>query len=659
MSSIRILSDRVANQIAAGEVIERPAAVVKELIENSLDAGATRIEVEFRQGGRSYIRIEDNGCGMSQDDALMSLERHGTSKMTETNDLQRIVTFGFRGEAIPSIASVSRFVLQTRKEGAEHGTEILVNGGKFVHVRECGVPVGTRIEVNQLFNSVPARRKFLKTDATESAHIIQCARLHAIAHPGVGFKVIENDRTVFQSGSCPDLGQRLAEIFGRGLGAILLPLKAEEGGMTLSGFIGRPAASRATRHELLTFVNSRPVESRTLGYAVLESYHNSLPKGRYPVAFLFLGIDPAGVDVNVHPAKREVRFREESRVRSFVIRAVLARLREEEGGVEVESGNEAGAALTQPLGRATGAIPAGPGPEPWSEGAAKAGGVPVSGAAGGHDREEGAKETPAQSVRRVEVSVGRASNPAPGGRFDGVLPSAEPLRKPMAPASPHLGSAGGGTSVAPGGASANGGSKATVPSGQRYDWRWRFIGQARGSLALFETGAGLVVMDRRAAHERLMYEDILEQFRKGEARSQGLLFPVPLELDPVATALLADHLEFINGNGFEISVFGRNFFRIEAVPPWLEPSLAEPFVRDLLAVIREKGLPEHQPELARERIALLAAGKAIRVSDRVTEEEIVALARRLMKCETPLTSPLGRSTFFEMGAGEIEKRLQR
>lgn len=623
MSSIRILSDRVANQIAAGEVIERPAAVAKELIENSLDAGASRIEVEFRHGGRSYIRVEDDGAGMSQDDALMSLERHGTSKISETGDLQRILTFGFRGEALPSIASVSRFVLQTRMEGAEHGTEILVNGGKIIHVRECGMPVGTRIEVGRLFSSVPARRKFLKTDATESAHIIQCARLHAVAHPAVAFKVIENDRTVFQSASCPNLEQRLAEIFGRALASILVPVEARDGDLTLTGFIGQPSASRATRHEMLTFVNSRPVESRTLGYALLESYHNSLPKGRYPVAFLFLGIDPAGVDVNVHPAKREVRFREEARVRGFIIRTVLERLRQ--------------------------------------------GLVPVAPAEVETKAEAPTPPSPDASPRTVpSPAPGIVEKSAPIARKFPLAPShATPPPRPSAPASRD-----GGSPVEPAEPTAEPADRAesdrrpaSADSGRAaacgHDWRWRYIGQARGFLALFETGAGVVVMDRRAAHERLMYEEILEQARNGEVARQALLFPVPLELDPVATAMLADRLDFLNANGFEIAVFGRNFFRIEGVPPWLEPGLAEEFVRDLLAVIREKGLPEQQPELARERIALLASRKAIRVSDRVSEEEIVSLAGRLMRCANPLTSPLGRATFFEIGAGEIEKRLQR
>ncbi|HYP17093.1 MAG TPA: DNA mismatch repair endonuclease MutL, partial [Opitutus sp.] len=249
MAKVRILPDRVANQIAAGEVIERPAAVVKELVENALDAGATRIEVEFRHGGRSLMRIEDNGHGMSRDDALLALERHATSKILEAADLDRLASYGFRGEALPSIASVSRFELQTREAGSDIGTEVLVNGGKFVHVRDCGRPVGTRIEVTHLFNSVPARRKFLKTDQTEAAHIVQCVRLYALACPRTAFTLIEDGRVIFRSPECTTLAERIAEIFGRQIANSLVPLEAVEPSLRLSGLIGRPGVGRATRHE--------------------------------------------------------------------------------------------------------------------------------------------------------------------------------------------------------------------------------------------------------------------------------------------------------------------------------------------------------------------------------------------------------------------------
>ena len=287
MAKVRILSDRVSNQIAAGEVIERPAAVIKELLENALDAGATKVEVEFRVGGRSFMSVEDNGCGMVRDDALLALERHATSKIVEADDLNRLSSYGFRGEALPSIASVSRFVLQTRAQGEDVGTEILINGGKFVHVRECGRPVGTRIEVAQLFNSVPARRKFLKSDQTEAAHIVQCVRLYALARPDVAFVLIEDGRTIFRSPECAQFSERIAEIFGKQIAESLIPLDVREEGFRLHGLIGKPGVGRATRHEMITFVNHRPVDSRTLNYGLIESYQESLPKGRYPLAFVF------------------------------------------------------------------------------------------------------------------------------------------------------------------------------------------------------------------------------------------------------------------------------------------------------------------------------------------------------------------------------------
>ena len=321
MSSIRILSDRVANQIAAGEVIERPVAVVKELVENSIDAGATRIEVEIRNGGKSYIRIEDNGKGMSPDEALLSLERHATSKIREAADLNVVSSFGFRGEALPSIASVSRFTLRSRAEGWEHGTEIKINGGKLIEKKDCGMPVGTVIEVAQLFNSVPARRKFLKTDPTETAHITYNTRLFAVAHPRVAFRVLDSGRTIFQSPACEDLRDRIAEIWGRSLADDLISVDVSDPktGYRLTGLTAKPGVGRSTRRELVTLVNRRPVDSRTLGFAVLDAYHGRIQKGRYPPAFLFLEIEPQEVDVNVHPAKREVRFRNDGAIRRFVL----------------------------------------------------------------------------------------------------------------------------------------------------------------------------------------------------------------------------------------------------------------------------------------------------------------------------------------------------
>ncbi|MSU18482.1 MAG: DNA mismatch repair endonuclease MutL [Lacunisphaera sp.] len=594
MSVIHILTDRVANQIAAGEVIERPAAVVKELVENSLDAGATRVAVEFRAGGRALIRVVDNGCGMTQEDALLSLERHATSKLVETADLDRLGTFGFRGEAVPSIASVSHFELQTRVGSAAAGTEIVINGGKFVHVRECGLAPGTSITVSHLFNSVPARRKFLKTDATESAHIIQTVRLYALACPATAFVLIEDGRVLFQSPVCTTLAERVGEIFGRQLVADLLPVAMAEPGLKLSGLIGKPGVNRSTRHELLMFVNRRPVDSRTLNYALIESYATALAKGRYPVAVLFLELDPAAVDVNVHPAKREVRFRSEGAVRGFVIRAVLQRLRE--WGAPAPRVEPASAGQVHPA--ASEVMP----------------GDPVSLAA-----------------------------PATVN-----LPStAFVIKPPATPSAPAIVR----TAAGPLAVSAPRASAALLG--------WRFLGTAHTDYALWETPSGLMVLDRRAAHERVWFERLEMQFKQGAVASQRLLFAIPVEFDAIASVLLTDQLTFLQRHGFAVAEFGRNFFRIEAVPVWLESSDAVIFLRDIIGLMRDGQLDGKNLDLARTALAQLAAQQAVRLPSSHNETEALALVSQLFACTQPHASPAGRPTHFEFSRGELLRRFQR
>ena len=578
MAKVRILSDRVANQIAAGEVIERPAAVVKELVENALDAGATRVAVHFAHAGRSLIRVEDNGQGMSPEDARMSLERHATSKISDSADLDRLATYGFRGEALPSIASVSRFTLRTRAAGLDSGTEISVNAGRVVHERACGCPVGTRIDVEHLFEPVPARRKFLKTDRTESGHIVNCVRLYALACPAVSFALNEDGREVFRSPQCPGLAERVAEIFGRQAAEGLLPIDFSEPGMRLSGLIGRPGLGRATRHDMVAFVNSRPVDSRTLNGALIESYRESLPQGRYPVAFVFVECDPAEIDVNVHPAKREVRFRREALMRGFVIRSVLGRFRESAGRV----GEGAATQPPAPLG-SPGALPA-----------------PFQVLAG----------EPAQEFARG----------APG----------------------H--------SAAPAGPPADGRPEITLG--------WRFLGAALGSYALFETPQGLVLLDRRAAHERIWYERLKAQFGAGRVDVQRLLLTISIELNPVASAVLMDNLGFLRGHGFEVAEFGRNHFLVEGLPSWMEPGDAEAFIRDLVGALREGRLPASDLDLARDQLARLAAARAVRLPAGTGEAEALALVRELFGTSSPVSSPSGNPTYVELSRGELTRRFQ-
>jgi DNA mismatch repair protein MutL len=320
MSRIRLLPDTVASQVAAGEVVERPASVVKELTENSIDAGARRIEVMIRRGGISLVRVIDDGCGMDRDDALLSLERHATSKIRSAIDLQAIGTLGFRGEALPSVASVSRFRLTTRESGAIAGTEIIVNGGKIDIVRESGEAPGTQVEVRSLFYNLPARRKFLRSENTESRNIEHQIHLQAIGHPQIAFTLLRDDRLVFQLPATAMLRDRIRDLYGVELLERLICVKGSgPRKIRISGYIGQAGLSRQTRAQQLIFVNGRAIESGLITGAVREGYHTALMKGQYPVTFLFLDLDPATFDVNVHPAKREVRFRDPTGVREAIV----------------------------------------------------------------------------------------------------------------------------------------------------------------------------------------------------------------------------------------------------------------------------------------------------------------------------------------------------
>jgi DNA mismatch repair protein MutL len=322
MSRIALLSEEVASQVAAGEVIERPASIVKELVENSIDASARRIEIMIRRGGVSMVRVVDDGVGMDRDDALLCLERHATSKIRTGGDLASIATLGFRGEALPSIASVSRFRLMTREHGALAGTEVAVAGGKIEHVRDCGEAPGTQIEVRSLFFNLPARRKFLRTENTESSHAEHQVHLQAIGHPQIGFVFVNNDRLVCQLSPTTNLLDRIRDLAGMELASQLLEVGAREmDGVTVRGFIGKPGVARTTRAQQVVFVNGRAVENSTVNFALREGYHTALMKGQHPVTFLFIEMNPADVDVNVHPAKREVRFRDSALVREAVVAA--------------------------------------------------------------------------------------------------------------------------------------------------------------------------------------------------------------------------------------------------------------------------------------------------------------------------------------------------
>jgi DNA mismatch repair protein MutL len=601
MPSIRILTDQVANQIAAGEVIERPVAVVKELVENSIDAGATKIEVEFRNGGKSYIRIEDNGVGMAPDDALLSLERHATSKLKAASDLDEVLSFGFRGEALPSIASVSKFRLRTRHAESEHGTEININGGKLLDKRDCGMPVGSVIEVSNLFNSVPARRKFLKTDATESAHITYTCRLFAVAHPHIAFRVLENGRTVFQSPACETLSDRIAEIWGRQLAKDLIPVDAEDSvnGYRLTGLTAKPGIGRSTRRELITMVNSRPVDSRTLGFAVLDAYHGQIQKGRYPPAFLFLDIAPKDIDINVHPAKREIRFRQEGAVRRFVLNAISETLASAQKKIHPSNQTE-----TLDNSKVTRSALLSASPAPSSLGSPR----------------------PATHAN----SLGEA-NPKP---------------RPSAPS----------PSPIPGPSPETTGTE-SAPTEQKPHCNWRFIASFQKRYALFEAEKGLVLLNLRHADQRVRFEQIINQTNLDKTHSQQLLIPMPLELDTLSQQIFEGQRKQLSNNGFRIEAFGRSLYRIEAIPAWITEDKAEDFIRELIDQVRQRGTQRKTSSMTWESVARLAVTESYQTNDPLNNAQIETLAQNLLKCQNPHTAPTGKPTFQEISWREWARRF--
>ena len=606
MPEIRILSDRVANQIAAGEVVERPAAVAKELIENSIDAGAKKIEIEFRNGGKSYLRVEDDGKGMNSDQALLSLERHATSKIRQASDLNEIQTFGFRGEALPSISSVSRFVLRTRRKSSSTGNEIFVNGGKMIHVKECGMPPGTRIEVSHLFNSVPGRRKFLKTEATESTHIIHLSKLYALAHPRIEFTLMESGRTIFRSPCCEDAHERVREIFGKTLAESLTQIFVEKDAYQLSGLIGKPGQTRSTRKEMIFFVNRRPVESKTMTYAVLEAYHTYAPKGRFPPAILFLNIEPEKVDVNVHPAKREIKFRDEGKVRGFLIDSILSRNRELSSNLEIVQ-KEIKLERDQNSGRLV------PQMDPVA--------FEIHKKVEDQDKDKKFLQTEDLFVPRKNKS----------SEIDRNISDSDE----------------------------NSNQLQRVGKRDEAGVAWRFVDQSHGNLAVFSTSEGIVFFHLGAAYERIVFEQMEEAFKDSNiTSSQSLLFPESLELDGIDQKNLLNCLDQLRSVGFILEEFGRNFFRIEGCPHWLDPETALQFLKDFLEIARESGGDLNPEKFSQE--ALIRMTTSQRVSQkRYSDQEIIRLAETLLSCKNPYICPKGKPTFYEVPKRDMENKLQR
>jgi len=584
MGSINVLPDILASQVAAGEVVERPASVIKELVENSIDAGARRITVEFQRGGTRMMRVTDDGSGMDRSDALLCLERHATSKIRQSADLSAITTMGFRGEALPSIASVSRFQLSTRRREDEAGTLITVTGGKVHDVQENGEAPGTRIEVSDLFFNVPARRKFLRGEQTEAANILQQIEILAVAHPEIAFTCLRDGREVFRLAATEDLAVRLRDLHGDAFLGKLIPLiPLESNGVRVRGWIARPGEGRSDRTLQMTFVNGRMIRSPILSLPLREACDGVLAKGLHPPAVLFFDMDPAAVDCNVHPAKREVRFRDPAVVRAVALQAARSAW-----------------GTASPTAPALEAI--GPGSDPLFPPIFKPSWSP---SVGSHQQEFAVQEP--DSARVAESPVPNAS---------GFRSQASGLSAP------------------------------------------RYLGQLAGRYLLFENEESLMLIEIRAARERILYERYLARLTTGELESQRLLLPEVLAISPADVAWIEAHSELLQKAGLSAESFGQGSIKVDAVPADATDLPAMELVIRLMDELRTQVDSSALDQGTRETLAasvsrLAAAGAKLPAG----EESAHMLLRDLLACNLPYATPKGRPTMSQLSPGELARRF--
>jgi len=665
MNRIRLLPEQVANQIAAGEVIERPASVVKELVENSLDAEAAQVTVEIQAGGRSLIRVIDDGIGMSRDDALLCLERHATSKIRRAEDLAAIATMGFRGEALPSIASVSRFQLTTRERGdsSPEGTRILISGGKILEVKAAGSAPGTTVEVRQLFFNLPARRKFLRTEETESAHIQHYLTLAALAYPEVAFTFQKDGRLVWQlpaikghkepEARIAALHERLRAVYGSEQKLLPVdfsanlqnPLEPDDtgspGSVTLRvwGFIGAPGVSRATREDQHLFVNRRPVENRGLNFALLEGYHTALMKGRYPVCCLFLEVDPAEVDVNIHPAKREVKFHREADVRRFVAQAVRQTL--------LEFHSAAQASHVAPPARSI----------PSERTSAPAQAAPKGAVNAESTAQPALPDFPAElQPPKVEPRPPVTQRTLPMG----FRPSSglQPIEAPYAGASPDANATA--TAPAPTQYATHSTPSAPAVALPLLSVPLRLIGVIGKLYVVLESDRGLVLLDQHAAHERILFEQMLNRLEQNQqAPSQKLLLPATIELSARDASFVREQLQVLGRLGVGLNEFGERTFLLDALPPFVKVTDPRRFVLELIDQLKAAGQEVNSLRLGEQVVAKTVCRHAVKANDPLAGKELENLVEDLRRCAMPYTCPHGRPTLIEMNYRELEKKFGR
>ncbi len=652
MGRIHVLSDQVANKIAAGEVVERPASVLKELLENSIDAGARRIRVQVEGGGKKLIQITDDGCGMVRDDALLAFERHATSKIRNADDLLSIATLGFRGEALPSIASVSRLRLETRAPEEFSGTVVEVAGGKMMKVEEAGLPAGTSITVRDLFYCVPARRKFLRSESTELSQIASLVTHYALAHPDKHFELHSATNAMLVAAPVEGHRERVYQIFGRETLDQLIPLAAmlplarvglpqpppwkrrdeddsdetaTPGELRVHGFVSKPEIQKLNRNSIFVFVNGRLIRDKLIQHALMESYRNILPPTVFPVVLLFLEMPLAEVDVNVHPSKVEVRFRQASFIHDFVrdsVRAALMKARPvPQFTREISAQPTASPHLSPNLSQAdnmSGELPAGS--QRYGELLTLA--PPEFTPLPGSLNFQG---DPLQIDANAAIPVARFPRQTffvPDDNCSPVL--AEEPADDVAPLA----------SLKP-------------------------LGQIRDSFILATSAEGLWIIDQHVAHERVLFEKVLKQRATAQVETQRLLMPIIIELTPAQQAIFAEICDELRTNGFDAEPFGSRTIAVKTAPGGVQTADVERMLHELLDLLQRE---EQQINLekVRARIAAsIACHAAIKINTPLTQDKMEWLLRELAKTECPMSCPHGRPVVLRYSVIDIQKAFKR
>ena len=606
MSKIKILPEILSNKIAAGEVVERPASVVKELVENALDAGSTRVVVEVEKGGRSLIRVSDNGAGMGHDDALLSLERYATSKIFKDQDLFTINTLGFRGEALPSIAAVSRFNLTTRAESGDSGTEIVVEGGKIKDVSEAGAPVGTMISVRQLFFNTPARRKFLKTIGTEMGHIADMVARIALGNPAVQFRLTHNDKIVKNWSAATEKFDRAVDVLGNDLKSSLHPIEFQNDAVAVAGWISSPRVTRRTSRAIYIYVNGRFVRDRIIQHALFEGYSQRLVKGQFPMAAVFINVPYDAVDVNVHPTKNEVRFARQREVHEAVRRAAAQTLYE----------------VDRPQ---------------WA---------PVRSSGNEEFRQQGrVSETKMMEFGMRNAECGKKEMKF--GRWNEQQTADDPY---PATRTPQL---------------ATRNPYPAARTAQSAIWEkkrfgdMRVIGQLHNTYIVCEDEAGLILIDQHAAHERILFEMFSARSADQKQAVQRLLMPETIELGFREAGVLAKILPDLKELGLEIEPFGGNTFVVKAVPVLLAEREVKPLIIEIVEKIVEIGSAPGLSEALDKCRMIMACHGAIRANQALSETQIKGLLSQLDGCRNPSHCPHGRPTWINWEIRNLEKSFKR